>query len=927
MPNLYLSLRWKLIVPSMLLILVVVGVLLPSLNSLLAYRVEAEADRRLTQIAQSVAALVKQTEERAQLSANFAAALPEVTAATADPNLMAAALAPRKQQLALQELSFYTADFRAGATPFYYGGPAAIRRSQVDPNLARVRDRLIQQALDKAQATSGIAIAPQSQIIGIAPVRTLGNTQGQVQGVVVAVFYIDDAFIANVKAVLGSDVALVKDNMLIVSTLNPNSGYDQLLAQGFIDPNGKITSRNLDSQERLLAHPLQLNGETQGTVLVAQSIKELLQTQQDIQTALFVFAGLIAVGGLIFGIAVLFSFTRPVATLARATREVSRGQLDQQLKVPHFILKDEISDLTENFNVMSHRLKELYTSLEGKVRERTHELLTERDKLNEASKALAVARDQALEASQAKSAFLANMSHELRTPLNAIIGYSEMLQEEVNEMGEEALASDLRKINTAGKHLLGLINDILDLSKIEAGKMELFLETFSVREVLDDVTTTIQPLVRQKNNRFEVQTDGNLGNMHADLTKLRQALFNLLSNASKFTENGTITLRVTRQTERRQREALSRLDGNERRSGYTPHTQSDWLVFSVADTGIGMTPEQLSRLFQAFTQADVSTTRKYGGTGLGLAITKRFCQLMGGDIFVQSEPQAGTTFTLYMPVHVELGADSLVRLPLATSATTPLGPNLNTVLVIDDDPTARELMRRYLDKEGFTVVLATNGAEGLQLARETNPIAITLDVMMPGMDGWAVLSALKAEPALREIPVIMLTFVDEKNKGFTLGATDYLTKPIDRERLLSVLNKHRCELDPCTILLVEDDLTTREMMKQLLERAGWTVCEAHNGRVGLEQIELQMPHLVLLDLMMPEMDGFQFVAQLRQHESWRAIPVIVVTAKDLTPEDRFRLNGSVEQILMKGAYNNTELLAQVRDMVVTHVRTQKQTTP
>jgi signal transduction histidine kinase/DNA-binding response OmpR family regulator len=924
MSNLYLSLRWKLIIPSLLLILVVVGVLLPSLNSLLAYRVEAEADRRLTQIAQSVAALVEQTEERAQLSASFVAALPEVTTATANQNLMAAALMPRKQQLALQELSFYTSDFRPGATPFYYGGPTAIRRGQVDPNLARVRDRLIQQALDKAQATSGIAIAPQSQIIGVAPVRTLGNSQGQVQGVVVAVFYIDDAFIANVKEVLGADVALVKDNALIVSTLNAASSYDKLLAQGFVDPNGKVTSRNLDSQERLLAHPLQLNGEAQGTVLVAQSIKELLQTQQDLQMALFIFAGLLAVGGIIFGVAVLVSFARPIATLARATRDVSRGQFEQQLTVPHFVVKDEISDLTENFNVMSQRLKELYTGLEDKVRERTRELQIERDRLNDTSKALAVARDQALEASQAKSTFLANMSHELRTPLNAIIGYSEMLQEEVVEIGEEALASDLRKINTAGKHLLGLINDILDLSKIEAGKMELFLETFSVSELIHDVTTTIQPLVRQKHNQLVVQSDEHLGDMHADLTKLRQALFNLLSNASKFTEHGAITLKVTRQVERRHSATL-RLDGDERRSGNTPRLSGDWVVFSVSDTGIGMTLDQVSKLFQAFTQADASTTRKYGGTGLGLAITKRFCQLMGGDIFVESEPNVGTTFTVYMPARVGQADGSQSRLPTLTSVA-PFGATLNTVLVIDDDPTARELMKRYLDKEGFTVVLATNGVEGLQLAREVNPIAITLDVMMPGMDGWSVLSALKADPELREIPVIMLTFVDEKNKGFTLGATDYLTKPIDRERLLVMLNKHRCELEACTILVVEDDLTTRAMMKQLLERVGWTVCEAHNGRVGLEQVELQTPHLILLDLMMPEMDGFQFVTQLRQRETWRSIPVIVVTAKDLTPEDRFRLNGSVEQILMKGAYDNTELLAQVRDMVLAHVRMQKQVT-
>jgi len=325
-----------------------------------------------------------------------------------------------------------------------------------------------------------------------------------------------------------------------------------------------------------------------------------------------------------------------------------------------------------------------------------------------------------------------------------------------------------------------------------------------------------------------------------------------------------------------------------------------------------LTHEQMSRLFQAFTQADPSTTRKYGGTGLGLAITRRFCEMMGGTIDAESKPGQGATFIVRLPAYpVE---ETLDTKPPTEVPVEELGQN-GLVVVVDDDPQVCELLTRTLTREGLRVKNALSGLEGLQLIREVRPQVIILDVMMPGMDGWAVLVQLKSDPVLIDIPVIMLTIVDDKKMGYALGAADYMTKPIDRERLLTILKKHLPVPALASVLLVEDDPTTREMLRRMLEKEGWTVKEAENGRVGLERVQEKRPGLVLLDLMMPEMDGFGFVSELRKRVEWRDIPVVVVTAKDITAEDRALLNGSVEKILQKGAYSRENLLTEVRELV------------
>jgi signal transduction histidine kinase/CheY-like chemotaxis protein len=576
----------------------------------------------------------------------------------------------------------------------------------------------------------------------------------------------------------------------------------------------------------------------------------------------------------VVGLFLSWATIRPVRRINRALASITAGDFSQRVSVAN---RDEFGSLAEHVNTMSAELERLF------------------NELKRAQNELAQARDVALDANRAKSTFVANMSHELRTPLNAIIGYSEMLQEEATDLEQEQLIPDLQKIQTAGKHLLGLINAVLDLSKIEAGKMELYLESFTVEPLVGEVANLIQPLARKNANVLEVDCPPAVGSMYADLTKVRQVLFNLLSNACKFTKDGRVSLKVERANE----------------------AGAEWLHFNVSDTGIGMTPEQMSRLFQPFTQADAATMRTYGGTGLGLALCHHFCEMMGGSVTVRSQAGRGSTFTVRLPARV--AEPALAPTPdlgsRLESTSDEIALDAPAILVIDDDATARDLLVRALTRERFRAYTATGAEEGLRLARELRPDAITLDVFMPGADGWSALSALKSDPTTADIPVIMITMSEDKRLGYVLGATEYLTKPVDRERVASVLRNILGKAASPRVLVVGRDPQARQVLARAIEPEHWTLVEANNGSQALECMSEHRPDVVLLDLMPPDVDDFAFVQALRANTAWQSVPVVVISAMDLTNEELEQLNGSVQAVLSKSDLELDLLMTEVRKLV------------
>ena len=479
------------------------------------------------------------------------------------------------------------------------------------------------------------------------------------------------------------------------------------------------------------------------------------------------------------------------------------------------------------------------------------------------------------------------MSHELRTPLSAVIGYSGMVAEEIEDLGQPALVEDVRKIEANARHLLGLINDVLDLSKIEAGRMTVTTETFAVDAMIEDVLAAATPLAAKKGNRLVIDLGPNLGTMRSDEVKIRQCLLNLIGNAAKFTESGTVTLSARRVR-----------DGRD-----------DWLCFSVEDTGIGMTPEQLKRLFQRFVQADESTTRQFGGTGLGLSITRAFCRKLGGDVTVDSRHDEGSTFTISLPAVLE--AESEAEGPAAVVATE----RGDIVLIVDDDSAARDLLTRFVEREGFEVKTARDGREGLALARRYRPKVVLLDIEMPNVDGWQVLQSLRADPVLSDTPVIMISVLHERSVGFAMGADDYLVKPIDRAELKRVLDRFDGRRAAMRVLVVDDDADARGWMAAMLAREGWATEMAVDGQDAIDRVDRGMPDLIILDLMMPVMDGFAFLRSLRARPDARDVHVVVLTAKDVTREERAVLEGKVDRVIQKGSIKLDELREELRRLV------------
>ncbi len=518
------------------------------------------------------------------------------------------------------------------------------------------------------------------------------------------------------------------------------------------------------------------------------------------------------------------------------------------------------------------------------------ERLKREEALERTNQALSQARDAALAASRSKSEFLANMSHELRTPLNAIIGYSELLKEDAEDDGRSDVVADLERIRSSGAHLLELINDVLDLSKIEAGHMELFVEEFEVGPLLQGIRDTFALRAKDKGITLEFEVPEETPKLRLDKRKLKQVLMNLLSNAIKFTDEGVVALRVTV------------LDDDEPAIG-----------FEVSDSGIGISEKQQEKLFQPFVQADASTTRKYGGTGLGLSISQRFCEMMGGQIKLTSELNRGSTFHVRLPRRLR-------EHHTIPPSSNPLGA-ARRILCIDDDASMLELLSRGLTKAGYAVQCVRRGEEGLAIARETPPDLIVLDVVLPGMDGWSVLSALKLDPETNKIPVVMLTIMDQEQLGTTLGAVDYFMKPVDPRILLEAVDRHtgnqraRSGSERPRVLVVEDDEPTRAMLDRTLRRASYDTVTAEHGKQAFLRLAEAPVDMIVLDLMMPEMDGFEFLDRLHQDETLKDIPVLVATAKVLTEAERQQLQRSAQRVIQK----NAQPWARLPELIEQHV--------
>jgi len=683
------------------------------------------------------------------------------------------------------------------------------------------------------------------------------------------------------------------DNKLLARYMRPG-------AHEFIPPPPKVFQKPIFDTHRLVAwSPIVSNNKTIGLLYLkaAESEADKDRFKDLIKLALIIFSS-----AAFLAITVAFRlggrFTQPITELAHVATTVQRTH-DYTERVQSSA-SGEIGELIESFNAMLQTVQTKTSELEQarETAEGAKDQLEEANRTLEArvedrTKLLAKAVKDAEEASKAKSSFLAKMSHELRTPLNAIIGYSEILREDAVDEGDTRTADDLDKVLNAARHLLGLINDVLDISKIEAGKMELYLETFDLAKTINEVIATASPLVAKKGNTLTLDCPPDIGSMHADATKLRQMLLNLLSNASKFTEKGTITLK------------LSRL----------PDGQS--IEFAVIDTGIGMSPEQLTRLFQAFSQADASTTSKYGGTGLGLAISKQFAQMMQGDITVQSAAGQGSTFTIRLPATVEIKKPKIVNQASHRLTRSPFVEKRPKILVIDDDKDIRVVISEILDQSGYEVFTAGSGQQGLDLAVQMIPNLIILDIMMPGMDGWTVLTKLQNKPALADVPVIILSGASGLEMAMSLGAAAVLFKPIDANQLTAEIAAQLAPLPSSFILLVEDDADSRTLITRLLDGEGWSSRAAINGNAALRIMKLGTPAMIILDLKMSGMNGFELLEVIGKNPEWKKIPVVVVTSMDLTSDMRDYLTPRTVGILLKGRFSREDLIGSIRRSIST----------
>ena len=603
------------------------------------------------------------------------------------------------------------------------------------------------------------------------------------------------------------------------------------------------------------------------------------------------------------------------------------SSLEETLRYPLSITLQFTANTLESAELY-HLMKEAHSNLELKIRERTNELEKNLSKLKEeisyrkmAEEALWIAKEEAESASQTKNNFLANISHEFRTPLNAILGFTEILQMEAKKINQPNFVEDLQTIDSAGKHLLNLINDILDFVKVQSGKVNFSIESFQISKVLEDVTSTLRPLAQKNGNTLSLDVPNDLGLMKSDVNRVRQVLLNLLGNACKFTHDGSICLKANLEEK----------------------NNATSVVFSISDTGIGMDPQQVEKLFQEFARGDHSRERKYEGTGLGLPISRYLCQGLGGDIEVESELDKGTTFKVHLPIQIS-GESKIMEKPKSSEIpekpatvpilhssqasiqrviTMPAGVGTEskedpiqkkTVLIIDDDSSVCDLIQQFANREGFHAEMAFNGDDGIRLARKLIPDIIFVDIVLPGVDGWEVVQSLKDEANLKNVPIVIISHIQEDEKGRSLGVSDYLRKPLNSDMLTGALKRIHTPEISSSILIVEDDPTTRETLSRILTQEGWPVGVASNSKSALEYVSREKPALVIFNPFFGGKGGFDLITEIRENKNSNAIPILIFTAKEITKEEYDVLDGSVQSVLQKGNCTRAELLNQIRSL-------------
>ena len=588
--------------------------------------------------------------------------------------------------------------------------------------------------------------------------------------------------------------------------------------------------------------------------------------------------------------------TRPLNQLVDATKAISSGDLSTEIKVQS---KDEVGLLASSFNQMARDLKasidekdryarqlsKLNIELEDKVKSRTRELEV-------ANRELQIANVKIREADRLKSEFLANMSHELRTPMNAIIGFTRLVRRKGADLLPARQLENLEKVEISANQLLALINDILDLSKIEAGKMSVNIMPFEFMTLVDTCFSTVEPMIKEGKVQLIKEVPEDLPEMLSDQDKLKQIIINLLSNALKFTEKGEVKLSAA--------------------------VEDASFKIAVSDTGVGIPADALEYIFDEFRQVDGSSTREHGGTGLGLSITKKLTHILGGTIEASSVEGKSSTLTVILPL-VRKDEESLPEVTeLEEEQHLPARAEAKkTLLSIDDDLNSLLLLRQNLEDEGYYVIGALSADEGIQKAMDIQPFAITLDILMPKKDGWEVLNRLKADPATRNIPVIVLSIIDNKELGFSLGAFDYLVKPLGKEAILSVLQRIP-DIPAKRVLVVDDEPDAVDLLTQILQDEDYQVKAAYSGEEALRVLEATPQDIIILDLLMPEMDGFEVIQTVKANASWKNIPIIVVTAKDLSDIDWEFLQQRVDRIIQKSGLSEENLMNEVQDLLREH---------